>query len=529
METVFQLHAAGLTHAGQKRSHNEDYIGLFEPSQAKEVLESGCLYVVADGVGGAAYGERASQYAVQQLLYTYYQRTDMPPAQRLKAIIQEIGNNIYTHSQSLDGIRMATTLVAAVIWRDKVIVANVGDSRAYLLRNGQAYQMTRDHNLVAEMLNDGVLSEEEAQKSQFKNHLTRSVGGETNPTVDVFEYTIGEGDRILLCSDGLSRYATPEDLIALATSGTPEESVQRLIDFANQQGGADNISAIVVAVGPRITVDQWEATSQTVPMKPSVALAAQAAGDAPTESFQTPPETQESAGQTPTPPPQKPRKRRWRWLQLFALAVVMGSIGMALGMFGASWANRHQTTPLPPSPSPVSVTQAPAQPTATPVPQPSPTPLPQPSPTPSPIPATPTTIATATLAFPDTPYGCVAIVSVGDTFYNLIGGFYNVSSDFNGFQSAYTFPAIAYIYAPPKTPDTLWHWDDFFSLSVPDTDKQRDDFEEELNTLPILGMGILMPKINQSDCLARGGEWVPIEGLPEWAIYGNPLSPTPTP
>jgi len=283
-------------------------------------------------------------------------------------------------------------------------------------------------------------------------------------------------------------------------------------------------------------VGQWAESRKDWSLRPSAVLITQGANDEPSQSSSArsdTPESQEPA--TPaSPPPQPPRKNRWRWLWLLALALVMGSIGVALGMFAASWANRRTATPAPPPQA--SATQAPVQPTATPVPPASPTPLP-PSLTPSPQPATPTPAATATPtlaatateAFPDTPHGCVAIVKVGDTFYNLIGRFYGVSSDSVGFRAAYHFPAIAYTYAPPA-PDALWKWeDDFFRLSVPTSDDAWKDFEEKLNTLPVLGMGILMPQLDRQTCLTHDGLWVPIAGLPDWAIYGNQPAPTPTP
>jgi protein phosphatase len=205
---------------------------------------------VADGVGGASLGERASQYAAQKVLQEYYLHPDMEPGARLSQFIRQAGNDIYDFAEKSSHLRrMATTMVAAVIRENTLTVANVGDSRVYLIRDGKAVQITRDHSLVGEMMRNGFMSEEEAMKSKFKNRITRSVGGEKDVHVDIFDDTkIMGGDQILLCSDGLTSYATRADLIEMAQRGTPNEIASRLVDFANQKGGSDNISVVVVAI-----------------------------------------------------------------------------------------------------------------------------------------------------------------------------------------------------------------------------------------------------------------------------------------
>ena len=257
-DEVYLLTAVAETHPGRKRANNEDYVAFFEPTTEEDLRSSGALYIVADGVGGAAKGERASQFAAQKVLYEYYRRTTTPPPERLAQVMQEAGNEIYRYSQEQGRFtRMATTMVAAAFVGRKLVIANVGDSRAYLLRGGRVRQITRDHNLVGEMMREGLLTEEEALHSSVKNRLTRSLGGEPDPKVDLFEVALQPGDRIVLCSDGLTRYALQEDIVRMAGHGKPQEVVQRLIDFANWRGGADNISVIVVDVGPAVTPQQW--------------------------------------------------------------------------------------------------------------------------------------------------------------------------------------------------------------------------------------------------------------------------------
>jgi PPM family protein phosphatase len=239
-----------LSDVGNKRSNNEDFVDKYQPDDSLELQQSGCIYIVADGVGGAAKGEIASQYAVRKLIYEYYLFPDQSPAERLKRLIREIGNEIFQFSQDSSRVtQMATTMVAAVILGDKLTVANVGDSRAYVMRNGNVKQITRDHNFVGEMMRDGHLTEEEALVSKAKNKLTRSLGGEQDVSVDVFEYQLQEGDRILLCSDGLTRYSLSTDISELAAKGPINKGVENCINFALKKGGADNVSVLIAGYG----------------------------------------------------------------------------------------------------------------------------------------------------------------------------------------------------------------------------------------------------------------------------------------
>jgi serine/threonine protein phosphatase PrpC len=250
MAEVFQISSATLTHPGRKRANNEDYIAYFEPGEMVDLQASGRLYILADGVGGAFKGERASRYAAERVLYEYYHHPEVEPGQRLKEAMRLAGNEIFDYAERSGNYRrMATTMVAAAIRDNLLTVANVGDSRAYLIRNGRVRQLTVDHTTAGELMRNGLMSEEEALTSKSKNRLTRSLGGEADVIVDVFpEIALEPGDRVLLCSDGLSRYAFPEDIARILKEGPIDEAVEQAIDFANQQGGIDNISVALVAV-----------------------------------------------------------------------------------------------------------------------------------------------------------------------------------------------------------------------------------------------------------------------------------------
>ncbi|MCS6993605.1 MAG: protein phosphatase 2C domain-containing protein [Anaerolineales bacterium] len=249
------IEAHWATHIGRKRTNNEDAVGALEPRTRQEFRQNGALYVVADGLGGFQFGERASQYAVQTLLKEYPKFPQLPPGERLKMLIQRINADLYAIAQRelKEGEHMATTIVAAVVHQGRLQVAHVGDSRAYLIRGTEVYQLTADHSVIAELIRSGKLTEEEARGSKLRNRLTRSVG--TRPRIEVElsqPIPLRAGDVILLCSDGLTQYASSEDLLS-SVHGEPKEIVERLIAFANQQGGSDNISVITVRYGKPFT------------------------------------------------------------------------------------------------------------------------------------------------------------------------------------------------------------------------------------------------------------------------------------
>ena len=230
-----------------RRKNNEDSAAFFEPTDPAELKSSGCLYIIADGVGGAAQGERASQFAAEKLLYDYYQPSTLEPAERMRDIMTHINNDIFAYATQ-NNTRMATTIVAAVVRGGYLYIANVGDSRAYLIRDGNVTQINRDHSIVGEMVSMGDMTEEEAMQSKVKNRLTRSLGGDDEVSVETYApVALKSGDKLLLCSDGLTRYAVRDDLAQMTADGTPEEIAHRLVRFANQKGGADNTSVVVVS------------------------------------------------------------------------------------------------------------------------------------------------------------------------------------------------------------------------------------------------------------------------------------------
>lgn len=246
------LEAGARTDTGRVRSNNEDSYGM-----APELN----LFVVSDGMGGAAHGEVASATTVSEILKHCREghasasfplmgepRPDLGPAvNRLISAIRCAHRAVQQLSANDPSMRgMGATVVAAVVDGLRLGLAHVGDSRAYRLRGESFEQLTRDHSLVAEQVRLGLLTSEEAASSDLQTVLTRAIGHSDNIEIDADEHPVEEGDTFLLCSDGLSRMV-PDAQIARTVREAPtvQEAADRLIALANQAGGEDNITAIV--------------------------------------------------------------------------------------------------------------------------------------------------------------------------------------------------------------------------------------------------------------------------------------------
>jgi PPM family protein phosphatase len=246
-DIMVYIRSASQTHPGKSRKNNEDFITFFEPEDPEILKKSGRIYIIADGVGGASKGEQASQYAAQKILHDYYAMEDLPIEQRLRVIFPQVSQEIYEYARGQDQyMQMATTAVVAVVHEGMLHIAHVGDSRAYLIRNGQVKQLTHDHNVVGELMRSGTLNEIEAMNFDGRNPLSRSLGGEPEVVADVSEpFKLMPGDKILLSSDGFTRYASREIIGGFINQGPPDDVVYKLVDFANNNGGQDNISVLV--------------------------------------------------------------------------------------------------------------------------------------------------------------------------------------------------------------------------------------------------------------------------------------------
>ncbi len=246
----------GLTDVGKKRKVNEDsFLCLSLAESADKETPSASLLVVADGIGGHSGGDTASAMAVDMIgLLRSRFKASLPAAddieEALEASVQEANRRIFqkaSQDQSLNG--MGTTLVAAIVSDSSALISNVGDSRAYLIRNGEIIQVTQDHSWLAEQRKMNMLSDEEILKSPFRHTITRSLGFESDVRVDTFSVDLVPGDALLLCSDGLYESLPDQELAKIVRkSGNAEKICRRLIKNANKKGGHDNITAVVARV-----------------------------------------------------------------------------------------------------------------------------------------------------------------------------------------------------------------------------------------------------------------------------------------
>jgi PPM family protein phosphatase len=246
------LTVAQRTDVGRKRQHNEDSVAYIIPKDQQLLENKGALFIVADGMGGHAAGEVASEIAVDTVCTLYYQDADTDISVSLRRAIHYANATIYQRAtENAQHSGMGTTCVAAVLRGTTAYIANVGDSRAYLVRKGHVRQISQDHSWVAEQVRMGQMTAEEAQMHSMRNIITRSLGPFPEVEVDIFVEPVDEGDAFVLCSDGLCGMISDEEITNIVAHFGPQESVYRLIEYANAQGGIDNITAIVARVNQR--------------------------------------------------------------------------------------------------------------------------------------------------------------------------------------------------------------------------------------------------------------------------------------
>ena len=244
--------SAGLTDVGRKRNHNEDSFLVDDEIQ---------LYVVADGMGGHAGGGTASKIAVETIdreLRKNREATenpfkvestlqDSPLPEILRGSVERACMSIFTAAQEdarLQG--MGTTVIGLLVHGDYAFFAHVGDSRAYLARGDLIQQISEDHSLVNEQIKAGMITPEEAKHSRYKNIITRSVGFEEEVQVDVMGLVVEAGDTFILCSDGLANMVDEKELLDLVRKNKVEDLPKVFVELANERGGDDNITVIVV-------------------------------------------------------------------------------------------------------------------------------------------------------------------------------------------------------------------------------------------------------------------------------------------
>lgn len=245
-----ELWAAGGSDTGRKRANNEDSF-LVEAIKGKSRAASSLICVVADGMGGQDYGELASQAAVA----TFHNQTGKlykagSASGWLDYSTRLAHAEIKRQSARLNVTNgMGSTLVAGLFSNGRCFLANIGDSRAYLLRQGQISRLTRDHSLMEIMLERGLIQPDDVYSHPRRGEITHFLGQDDEVTADLYEISIERDDVILLCSDGLWEMVRDPDIESILTANPdPSEAVYKLVAAANQAGGVDNITAVVTRI-----------------------------------------------------------------------------------------------------------------------------------------------------------------------------------------------------------------------------------------------------------------------------------------
>ena len=253
-----RIESGGVTDLGRVRTNNEDCFRIVEPLN---------LFVLSDGMGGEAHGEVASEMAVETIVkFCMDANTDSAATQmgvseptwsektkRLTNAVHLANKKIYDSAEAHpEQHGMGATLTAAWLDGSRLSIAHVGDSRAYLLRGGTLQQLTSDHSLVAEQVRRGIITAAEAEESEMQSVLLRALGAVPDVEVDTEEHVIFARDILMLCCDGLTRMVTePEIAGTLQAETDPTRAAEKLVALANERGGVDNITVIVVRVGTK--------------------------------------------------------------------------------------------------------------------------------------------------------------------------------------------------------------------------------------------------------------------------------------
>jgi protein phosphatase len=253
-QIVDNVEIGWMTNRGRRRDHNEDNLYVFNASDT-DYETRGMLLAVADGMGGHAGGEYASRIAVEKLGDYYVMENGgepTPPHDLLKKCIEEAHKTIFSQAQNSAILKgMGTTLTAALIDKTTLNLGQVGDSRAYLIRNGSIKQLTNDHSLVAEQIRMGLITPDEAAHHPARNIITRALGTKEKVEPDFYSFPLEPDDRVMMCSDGL--HGVVEDArileLILASPSAPAACI-RLVEEANANGGPDNITVVLVHIKP---------------------------------------------------------------------------------------------------------------------------------------------------------------------------------------------------------------------------------------------------------------------------------------
>lgn len=254
MEIRPGLELANLTDVGCERDNNEDYFGYFEPDNERDFSRKGRLAVIADGMGGYEGGEIASRLAVEAVREAYLSYPDGDPASALVSGFVAAHEAIRSRAQMEPQLAgMGTTCTALVILGGEAHFAHVGDSRLYLIRDAKIFQLTHDHTVVDRLIEQGVLTKEDAATHPQRHVLTAALGANKEVSADISPDPIPlqTGDTLVLCTDGLWGQISSGELLSVAGSSQPAQACRHLAELAKARGGPDNITVQILRVDAR--------------------------------------------------------------------------------------------------------------------------------------------------------------------------------------------------------------------------------------------------------------------------------------
>jgi serine/threonine protein phosphatase PrpC len=249
---TMRFQVSGWTDRGRVRPTNADAWSRYVPADSYRLATKGAFFAVADGLDGRKAGDFASRRAIETTMHTYYRDPSPDPAGSLARAIQMANFDLRNLGYSFPAYAsLRTTLVAAVVRDTEAVVANVGDSRAYLVRGLHTWQITHDHSWVAEF-GAGVLSPAEMRRHPWRKVITRALGLGEDVRVDLFRVALQPGDTLVLCSDGLTDLVNDHEIGRVVRQTPLAQVPQVLVDRANRLGGDDNITAMVTRVWPAV-------------------------------------------------------------------------------------------------------------------------------------------------------------------------------------------------------------------------------------------------------------------------------------
>jgi protein phosphatase len=237
------------TDLGRVRENNEDKFEFFIPEEPRSIAQRGLVFVVCDGMGGHAAGQIASELAAKTFLEVYLSHPSDDAAAAAHSAVLAANRFVLDTARTIPARRgMGTTFTALMLIEDRVLLAHVGDSRAYRLRSGELVQLSTDHTWCDEVVRLGIMSREEAEQHPHRHMLSRAIGTESDVTVDILWFETELDDVYLLCSDGLVNFVSDEEIGKVLAENGPCEATRKLVELALVGGGGDNCTAIVIRV-----------------------------------------------------------------------------------------------------------------------------------------------------------------------------------------------------------------------------------------------------------------------------------------